>query len=153
MNVSKLFSNEWDENMLKTGFVKPLNYILNDTEQLEHIKYFKITLRKNKSYEIEINYNHNNKSEYWTFGIDNIINNGNKITGQLFDISLEGTDEIVYTDENSIGKIESDKENNLIYISIIHKIHKNYMINCKIVWKNETSLPDHISGCRRKRGK
>jgi hypothetical protein len=134
----KLYSNEWGKNMLKTGFAKPLNYILNENEQVELIKYFKITLRENDFYEIEIKYTYNDAIEYWIFRIDNITNTGNIFTGQLFDISFEGTDGIIYIDENAIGRIELDNEKNLIKIEIIQKIHKNSILNYRITWENKT---------------
>ncbi|MHC6203215.1 hypothetical protein ACYULU_08465 [Breznakiellaceae bacterium SP9] len=138
LNGLKLFSNEVGENRLKTGFAKPLHYILNETEQLEFIKWFKIVLRENDFYEIEIKYNHNDASEYWIFRIATIINTGNISTGQLFDISFEGTDSIIYRDENYRGRIELDDKNNLITIEIIQKMNENNILNYRIIWENKT---------------
>jgi hypothetical protein len=131
----KSYSQEGEIYMLQSGFVNQISYRINGIEQFEYINYMEITSRENGFYEIKINYKQNDKNEYLIFKIDNTITYRNYIKGKLSNMTLEGTDEIAYIDENAIGNIKIDKENNLIYMEIKFHINKNE-IEYIIIFKN-----------------
>jgi hypothetical protein len=126
----KLFSQENNVNILKLGFVNIHDYIVHGTSQKEQIKYFRISLRENKFYEIEINYNHNNLSEYWNFKLINIEDDGKTIKGNLSEISIDDIDGTLHINNNAHGIILINLETNLVKIKI-HFFGENI-----IIWEN-----------------
>ncbi|MDR2650973.1 MAG: hypothetical protein LBC68_01485 [Prevotellaceae bacterium] len=127
-----IHSQEKGTNMLESGLVNPINYIINGVEQINYIQFMKIMEREHDFYQIEIHYKHNDKSEYWNFKIVNIKNDGRKINGQLTEINCEDTSGMWYIDNESNGKIKIDLENKITTVEIIYHIHYKY----KITWEN-----------------
>ena len=138
MNVH---SRENGANMLKNGSVEVKNYIITTVnspegvDQIDYIQLMKISMRENNFYEIEINFNHNNKSEYWYFKIINIENTGKNIIGQLVEISIVDTSGMWHIDDKATGKIMIALEENIITVEILFHTH-NSESNNKIIWKN-----------------
>ena len=133
-------SQENGENMLKLGYVKVIDYIIGETSQKEYIKYFKIRLAEADFYELEINYNHNNLSEYWNFKMIDIENERNTIRGRLSKISFDDTSGMWFIDDGASGDIIIHPENNLVTVNIIFPAtdsasHGN-RTQYRIIWEN-----------------
>jgi hypothetical protein len=101
-------------------------------ERVEYIKYMKITQR-DTLYQIEINYNTNDESEYWLFQIKELETVGKTATGKLIDISCDGTDGIGYYDDAN-GTIVINRETNTVKVEIDFSIHRSEY-HYVIVWK------------------
>jgi hypothetical protein len=129
-------SQENGTNMLELGFVNPGNYIINGTEQINHIQFMEVMEKGNGFYQIEIHYKHNDKSEYWNFKIINIKKAGKIIDGQLVEIGCEDTSGMWYFDDKSNGEIKIDLKNKIVIIEIVFRVHNDPESNYKIIWEN-----------------
>ena len=126
--------------MLKFGFVKAIKYVISTTnspgenDQINSIKYIKISEREDNIYEIEIYFNDNSINDYWNFKIDKIERKGKIIDGQLFKISWENSG-IVYIDDEAKGNIKMDLDQNIVTVEVLFHDF-NSESNIKIIWEN-----------------
>ena len=135
-----IYPQETGIDMMETGYVKQISYIINGIEEEYFMDFFTIAKKNNGFYELGLQSNPFFGIEYWGFKIINIKDNEKTINGQLVDINYKNMNGISYIDNNANGNIEINLETKLVTVEILFHKNKDSEKNYKFIWENNRKI-------------